>query len=77
MPDVLVRNVEDRVLAKLKRRARSNGRSLQSELIDVFSSLVGEPVSDEALAHRIKQRLRRDSRHFTDSAVLLKEDRSR
>ncbi len=77
MPDVLVRNVEDRVLEKLKRRARANGRSLQGELIEVLKSLAGEPASDEELAHRIKRSLRGRSRRFTDSAVLLREDRAR
>lgn len=76
MPDVLVRNVDERVLSKLKQRARENGHSLQSELIRVFRSLVeNESLSDEETAMKIKESLR--GREFSDSAAMLREDRSR
>ncbi len=76
MPDVLVRNVDEHVLAKLKERAEKHGRSLQNELIHLLSTLVkDEPISDEATAARIRRSLR--GRKFTDSAVSLREDRAR
>lgn len=76
MPDVLVRNVDEAVLLKLKQRAKANGHSLQSELIRVFRSLVeDETLSDEETATKIKESLR--GREFSDSAALLREDRGR
>lgn len=76
MPDVLVRNVDDKMLIRLKERAEKHGRSLQNELIHLLSTLVNdEPMSDEATAARIRRSLR--GRKFNDSAVSLREDRAR
>lgn len=76
MPNVLVRDVEDRILMKLKERAKENGRSLQNELTQIFRALVeNEVLSDEETAAKIKKSLR--GRVFSDSAASLREDRSR
>ena len=75
MPDVLVKNVDEGILAKLKNRARENGRSLQNELMQVFRVLFDADISDEERASQIKESLR--GREFSNSAVLLREDRSR
>ena len=76
MPDVLVRGVEEKVLLKLKSRAKTNGRSLQNELLQVFASLTeSDGLSDEQTAEKIKNSLRGGS--FIDSAQLLREDRRR
>lgn len=76
MPDVLVRDVEERVLSKLKSRARKNGRSLQSELLQVFTALTeSDSLSDEKTADKIRNALR--GRKHSDSAELLREDRRR
>lgn len=76
MPDVLIRDVEDKLLSKLKSRAKRNGRSLQSELMVVFASLAeSDGLSDEKTAEKIKNSLR--SGTHTDSVQLLREDRRR
>lgn len=76
MADVLIRDVDEKVLTKLKTRAKENGRSLQNELIQIFRSLVeGDALSDEERASKIKQSLR--GRKSSDSAELLREDRNR
>lgn len=76
MADVLVRNVEESVLLKIKQRAKRNGRSLQSELTQVFRSLAEVNVlSDDETALKIKESLR--GRKFVDSAEELREDRER
>ena len=79
MPDVLVRNIEDDVLKRLKMRAKQNGRSLQMELKLIFQTLVREDenktLSDEETAAKIKESLR--GREFSDSAELLRKDRQR
>jgi plasmid stability protein len=36
MGDVLVRNLDDAVIASLKRRANENGRSMQAELNEIL-----------------------------------------
>lgn len=74
MPNVLVRDVEETILQKLKLRAKENGRSLQNELQTIFRSLVDHDLSsDEETADEIKNRLR--GREFSDSAILLRENR--
>lgn len=76
MPNVLVRDVDETVLEKLKDQARRNGRSVQTELLALINNLVAaSPLSDEETAAQIKKSLR--GRKFSDSAVLLREDRSR
>lgn len=76
MPDVLVRGIEKDILAKLKMRADRNGRSLQTELVDVLNSVaLAEALSDADVAAKIKRTLR--GRRFSDSAVSLREDRAR
>lgn len=76
MPDVLVRDVDEKVLGKLKAQASRNGRSLQNELLQVFKSVTeSDGLSDEKTADKIKNALR--GRSFSDSAALLREDRRR
>jgi antitoxin FitA len=76
MPDVLVRDVDERVLTKLKARASENGRSLQNELLQVLHSVTeNNGLSDEKTAEKIKNALR-DRKH-SDSTTLIREDRRR
>lgn len=76
MPNILVRDVEEDVLRKLKERAKENGRSLQNELQSVLRRLAEmDFLSDEETASKIKRALR--GRAHSDSAALLREDRSR
>ncbi len=77
MPDVLVRDVENDVLIKLKARAKKNGRSLQNELTQIFQSVANEieQLSDDETAAIIKESLRGGV--FSDSVEMLREDRRR
>jgi plasmid stability protein len=76
MPDVLVRDVDEKILNKLKSRASRNGRSLQNELLQIFKSITEDNgLSDEKTADKIKSALR--GRTFSDSAAMLREDRRR
>lgn len=76
MPDVLVRNIDEEVLEKMKNQAKQNGRSLQAELKRLISSFVGSvSASDYETASKIKEKLR--GRKSSDSAELLREDRKR
>ena len=76
MPNVLVRDVEETVLEKLKEQAQRNGRSLQTEMLSILNIFAGyNSLSDEQTAAVIKDSLR--GRVFSDSSELLREDRSR
>ena len=48
MPQVLIRNVEDSVLATLRARAAARGLSLEAELREVLSRAAGRPRADLA-----------------------------
>ncbi|MDH4328809.1 MAG: Arc family DNA-binding protein [Nitrospira sp.] len=77
MAQVLVRQLDDKVVDRLKRRAKEHGRSLQSEV----KTILEEAVPDyEAAWRRIegfRKRLKKSGRRFIDSAALIREDRDR
>lgn len=78
MAQVLVRNLEDKVVARLKKRARTRGRSLQAEVKTILEEAAKEAPGDFwKEADRIRQQLKRSGRKFSDSAALLREDRDR
>lgn len=59
MPDVLVRNVPERVLEALKRRAQRQRRSLQQELLEIraFAARGASPGEYARVAASIRERL--------------------
>ncbi len=77
MAQVLVRNLDESVVEKLKARAADNGRSLQAELKAILEAQAGIVSKAEAriLAARIRRRI--VSRPQTDSGILQAEDRLR
>lgn len=77
MPDVLVREVDESALAKLRERAVANGRSLDSELRVILEQAAGQTVAASAKTLAEQMTLRLAGRTHTDSAALLREDRSR
>jgi plasmid stability protein len=71
MAQVLIRNLDDSVVERLKRRAASNGRSLQAELHELVEQAARvEPAAARRLADRIRGDLPRPA---TDSTELLRE----
>ncbi len=77
MAQVLIRDLDEAVVEKLKKQAESNGRSLQAELKAILEAKAGQATKAEAraLAARIRRRI--GTRPQTDSAILLAEDRGR
>jgi len=77
MPNVLVREIDERDLELLKRRAQASGRSLQAELKRILE--LAARASDEdaarALAERVSAALA--GRPHPDSADLIRKDRDR
>lgn len=57
MPDLLIKNIEEEVLEKLKARARRNGRSLEDEIKTILRR-AADHFTDAELARKIKDSLR-------------------
>jgi len=76
MAEVLIRDLDERTVERLKRRAAQNHRSLQAELqIIVERAAVVDILESRAVAARIRRKL--SGRKHSDSAALLAEDRQR
>ena len=75
MAQLLVRNLDDRVLERLKERARQNGRSLQGEAKAILEGAAPRYTRDEALAVFRSWQSRFAGRALSDSAELIREDR--
>ena len=78
MAQVLVRNLNDKVVARLKKRAKTRGRSLQAEVKTILEEAAKDVPGDFwKEADRIRMQLGRSGRKFSDSAMLIREDRDR
>jgi len=81
MSEVLVRNLDEAVVERLKARARGSGRSLQAELKLILEQAArpaptrSARAEYRALADRVRAAL--GDRPQADSAALLAEDRAR
>ncbi len=76
MAKVLIRNLDDRIVSRLKRRARRNDRSLQAELqMIVERAALADGIEAHDLAARIRRKL--SDRKHSDSTPLVAEDRRR
>jgi len=76
--DVLIRDLDEKTVKALKKRAGDSNRSLQAEL----KAILQEAASDDwqktwAAADRIFEKLRRSGQQFSDTTALLREDRDR
>jgi len=78
MGTVTIRNLDDRVIKRLKARAKSHRRSLEAELRELLSQASQQPLIVDALAEadRIAALTPKGVRQ-TDSVILLREDRRR
>lgn len=76
MAQLLIRDVDPKVVGRLKDRARKHGRSLEAELRGILEAAAQTDIIDaRALAARIRRRL--SGRAHSDSASLVSEDRGR
>src|SRR5687768_1200006 len=76
MKKAVIRNLDERTVARLKRRAARNARSLQAELQMIIArAAITDVAATRTLAARIRQKL--SDRKHTDSAMLIAEDRRR
>lgn len=76
MGQVIVRNLDDRIIAALKTKAEVHGQSLEQELRAILSAAALPNMQEKlALADRIRGLT--PTRRQTDSTVLIREDRDR
>jgi plasmid stability protein len=76
MGNLSIRNLDDAVIDRLKTRASRHGRSMEEEVRSIVSEAV-KPSRAEWLARldKIKANLTKQGRTFSDSSVLIREDR--
>ena len=77
MAQVLVRQLNKKVVDRLKKRAREHGRSLQSEVKTILEEAVPDYEGAWKRIEFIRTKLQRSGRKFSDSADLIREDRAR
>jgi len=76
MAQVLIRDLDAKLVDRLKERARDHGRSLEAELRGILEAAAATDLVDaRALAARIRRRL--SGRVHSDSAALIAADRRR
>ena len=76
MAKVLIRNLKERTIDRLKERAVRNNRSLQAELQIIVERAAAINLVDSAsVAARVRRKLA--GRQHSDSAPLIAEDRHR
>jgi plasmid stability protein len=78
MANVLLRDIPEEVLNRLKEMAKAHNRSLQQELRVVLENKAGQPLPDVfQKASELRKQLRKKGLRFADSAKLLRQDRLR
>ncbi|HEY1638842.1 MAG TPA: hypothetical protein VGF62_09975 [Rhizomicrobium sp.] len=78
MGQLLVRNVSDRIVAALKKRAKKSGRSAEAEHRAILeNALTRSPDDFWKEADRIRNELKESGHTFADSTELIRHDRDR
>lgn len=79
MAQILVRDLDDEVVERLKLRAKKDGRSLQSEVKSILEKAAYEPKIDITTARSISDEFHKrfKEREFPDTVQLIREDRER
>lgn len=77
MAQVLVRQLDNKVVVRLKKRAKAHGRSLQSEVKTILEEAVPDYEAAWKRIEGFRKRLGKSGRTFSDSADLIREDRDR
>jgi plasmid stability protein len=76
MPHILVRDLDEATLKRLKARAKQHGRSLQGEVKVILEQAATLSVKEaREVAEEWQRQLR--GRKFSDSARLIRADRGR
>lgn len=76
MSNILVRDLDERVVGRLKAIAKHHGRSLQGEVKAILTETVAF-LASEAVSVSANWRKNLKGRKLSDSAALIREDRER
>jgi plasmid stability protein len=74
MAQVIVRNLDDEIVVRLKRRAKNHGRSLEQELRDILQAAV-RPGKGEILRELDRISAMTPPGPTIDVVALIREDR--
>ncbi len=77
MANLTIRNLDDKVVERLKKKAKDNGRSLEAELRELLKQAANRKSPEELLAIADRIAAMTPNVPQTDSAELLREDRDR
>ncbi|MDP2168564.1 MAG: Arc family DNA-binding protein [Thermodesulfovibrionales bacterium] len=79
MAQILVRDLNEEVVGRLKSRAKKDGRSLQSEVRLILEQAAHEPKVNVEMARALVEKTRKKfkGRKFPNSVELIREDRDR
>jgi len=78
MANILIRDVPEEILTCFKKMAKAHNRSLQQELKQVLEKTATFSSTDVfRKASELRTKFRKKAIHFSDSAELLREDRTR
>ena len=77
MAHILVRQLSDQVVKRLKKRAKEHGRSLQAEVKTILEEAVPDYEQAWKRIDMLREKLKRSGKTFIDSADLIREDRDR
>lgn len=76
--NVLVRNIDEETLKKLKKKAAANNRSLQEELKELLEMHAGPDIEEvRRMARESIRKYKAEGRKFSDSTKDIREDRER
>lgn len=77
MAQILVRDLNEEVVKRLKKRSKQNGRSLQSEVKFILEQAALEPRIDAETAGKISEGFHRrfKGRKFPETVELIRENR--
>lgn len=79
MADILIRNIDDETLERLKKKAMANNRSMNAEIKSLLEKYAGTCTREEAISMIAEARVSYEAKKkpAPDLTVLLREDRDR
>ena len=77
MSNILVRDLDDKIIGRLKAIAKNHGRSLQGEVKAILTDAISFLSMKEAASVVAGWRKKLKGRQFSDSTDLIREDRDR
>ena len=76
MGQVLIRNVEDRIIESLKLKAEQKGHSLEQELRDILKRAAGPTVEERlAMIDRVRAMQKKPTKMLSEDIIRKMRDR--